>query len=337
MKRYTVTALTVAVIIALSSCASTVGGDTEAPATTVADTSAVTENVTDEVTDAETEPETPAEGEYIVSDSPIELRREIEAEYAALLDVDSSVVLYEKGGIDTKIYPASTTKLVTALVALKHCDPETVFTAGKELELVHAGSSLAYILRGHKLKLDTLIAGMLMKSGNDAAYVVAAGVGKMIADDDDITPQEAVEVFVEEMNKFAKENNMTGSHFTCPDGFHDDDHYTTMSDMFTVAKLSVQNDVIMKYTKTVEDKFYYASGENITWTNTNALINPNSSTYYKYATGLKTGTTSQAGNCLLATAEKDGKVIVACVFRHPDSNGKFDDAKTLLSAVFGTR
>ncbi len=338
MKKYTFTALAVAVLIALSSCASSVGGDSETLGTP--DTPAVTTDAsTNEVTDAETQSaETEAAtDDYIVSDSPIELRREIDAEYAALLDVDSSLVLYEKGGIDTKIYPASTTKLVTALVALKYCKPETVFTAGKELELVRPGSSLAYILRGHKLKLDTLIAGMLMKSGNDAAYVVAAGVGAEISEDKDITPGEAVEVFVDEMNRFARENGMTGTHFTCPDGFHDDEHYTTMRDMFTVAKLSVQSDVIMKYTKTVEEKFYYVSGENITWTNTNALINPNSDTYYKYATGLKTGTTGQAGNCLLATAEKDGRVLVACVFRHPDSNGKFADAKTLFSAVLGTR
>ena len=337
MKKYNLISFAVAVILALSSCASQVGGDSETLGTP--DTPAVTTNaVTSDVTDEETKsPETGAADGYVVSDSPIEPSRNIEAEYAALLDVDSSLVLYEKGGIDTKIYPASTTKLITALVALKHCSPDTVFTAGKELELVKPGSSLAYILRGHKLKLDTLIAGMLMKSGNDAAYVVAAGVGAEISEDKSITPHEAVEVFIDEMNEFARENGMTGTHFTCPDGFHDDEHYTTMRDMFTVAKLSVQNDVIMKYTKTVEEKFYYVSGENITWTNTNNLINPNSDTYYKYATGLKTGTTGQAGNCLLATAEKDGRVLVACIFRHPDSNGKFSDAKTLFSAVLGTR
>ena len=338
MKKYNLISFAVAVILALSSCASQVGGDSETLGTP--DTPAVT---TDAAANGETDTETQsaeteeATDEYIVSDSPIEPSRNIEAEYAALLDVDSSLVLYEKGGIDTKIYPASTTKLITALVALKHCSPDTVFTAGKELELVKPGSSLAYILRGHKLKLDTLIAGMLMKSGNDAAYVVAAGVGAEISEDKSITPHEAVEVFIDEMNEFARENGMTGTHFTCPDGFHDDEHYTTMRDMFTVAKLSVQNDVIMKYTKTVEEKFYYVSGENITWTNTNNLINPNSDTYYKYATGLKTGTTGQAGNCLLATAEKDGRVLVACIFRHPDSNGKFSDAKTLFSAVLGTR
>ena len=338
MKKYNLISFAVAVILALSSCTSQVGGESEtlgAPDTPAVTTDAVTGDVTEEETKS---PETEAVTEdYIVSDSPIEPGRTIEAEYAALLDVDSSLVLYEKGGIDTKIYPASTTKLITALVALKHCSPDTVFTAGNELELVNPGSSLAYVRRGHKLKLDTLIAGMLMKSGNDAAYVVAAGVGAEISDDKSITPHEAVEVFIDEMNKFARENNMKGSHFTCPDGFHDDEHYTTMRDMFTVARLSVQSDVIMKYTKTVEEKFYYVSGENITWTNTNALINPNSSTYYKYATGLKTGTTDEAGNCVLATAEKDGKVLVACIFRHPDSSGKFADAKTLFAEVFGTR
>lgn len=336
MKKYNLIPFALAVVLTLSSCTSQTAGDSETLGTD--DTPAVTADaVTDGVADAETEPADTKGEDYIVSDSPIELKREIDADYAALLDVSSSLVLYEKGGIDTKIYPASTTKLITALVALKYCDPDTVFTAGNELELVRPGSSIAYVGRGHRVKLDTLIAGMLMKSGNDAAYVVAAGVGAVIADDENITPKEAVSVFIREMNRFARENKMTGTHFTCPDGYHDEEHYTTMRDMFTVAKLAVQNEVIMKYTKTVEEKFFYESGENITWTNTNALIDPNSSLYYKYATGLKTGTTSAAGNCVLATAEKDGRVLVACIFHSPDSNGKFRDAKTLFSAVLGTR
>lgn len=340
MKKFRIFPVVLASLLIFSACSKNESEtSTNDALTSTAPTEEITEEITDEVTQApETQGEMTEAGGYVVSEDELPLRREIDAEYAALLDVSTSTVLYEKGGLDTKIYPASTTKLITALIALKYCDPEkTVFKAGNELELVQPGSSLAYILRGHKLKLDTLIAGMLMKSGNDAAYVVAAGVGRVIADDESISPKEAVNVFIREMNRFAKDHGMTGSHFTCPDGFHDDEHYTTMRDMFTVAKMALENEVIMKYTQTLEDKFYYASGENITWTNTNALINPNSDAYYKYATGLKTGTTSEAGNCVLASAEKDGKKLIACVFRHPDSNGKFHDAKALFAAVLGTR
>lgn len=336
VKKHTLTALLLAALLAFASCGQ---GEVQTDISTDDTAPQQAEDITQAQTEpAVTEPAQTEAEDYIISENELELRRQIDADYAALLDVGANTVLYDKGGLDTRIYPASTTKLLTALVALKYCDPETtVFTAGNELELVRPGSSLAYVRRGHVLKLDTLIAGMLMKSGNDAAYVVAAGVGAVIAGDENISREDAVKRFVREMNIFAQEHGMENSHFTCPDGYHDDEHYTTMRDMFTVAKLAVENETIMKYTNTVSQKFYYESGENITWDNTNALINPDSTLYYKYATGLKTGTTSAAGNCVLASAEKDGQVLIACIFHSPDTNGKFQDAKTLFAAVLGTR
>ena len=323
----------VAAALLLSSCSSEMSNTTADTSIfeSIEDTENDTVNTDSEQTDEQTSAETDAPtAEYAFNE--MEINRTIHGKYVSLLDVDSNTVLFEKGGFDSKIYPASTTKLITALVALENCSLDEIFTAGDELDLVQPHSSLAYILKGMKLDVDTLIAAMLLPSGNDAAYVIAAGTGKIIAKDKNISDTKAVEIFVREMNAFAKRNGMTGSSFTCPDGFHDENHYTTMRDMMTVAKLAIKDETIMKYAGTFSDKFYYASGESMTWTNTNSLIDPYSDLYYEYATGLKTGTTDEAGACIVAVATLNGKTVIACVYAAEKSNDRFSDAKILLRA-----
>ncbi len=325
-----------ALSLALSSCTAPseeATGQTTHTQSTVAD-----ENTSEEKAESETLAETEAETEkpgFLFDE--IEINREISATYAAVLDIDANTVLYEKGGMDTRLYPASTTKLITALVALKYCDVNEVFTAGEEVNMIAADSSIAYIKRGHALTLDMLIAAMLLPSGNDAAYVVAAGAGRIIAGKSDMTANSAVRVFVNEMNDFAEENGLTGSHFTCPDGYHDDEHYTTLHDMLLIGKLATENETIMKHASTPSLDVTYHSGEINSWTNTNHLINPSSSFYYKFATGLKTGTTNEAGCCLMVSAEKDGKKMITCVFDSDSNDRRFSDALVLLKATLGTR
>ncbi len=109
-----------------------------------------------------------------------------------------------RSGTSSVIYPASTTKLLTALTALSILDPETVVEAGEEVRLIKEHSSIAYILPGHKLSVEMLIEAMLLPSGNDAAYVLAAACGKKLSADDGMQPQKAVDTFVSEMNAYAK-------------------------------------------------------------------------------------------------------------------------------------
>lgn len=325
----------IAAAMLLSACSSDSdsGTDTVSTADTIQNIQTSSASDSSLQTDpSETTPEAdpPYVAEYVFNE--MEINRTIHAQYVSLLDIESNTVLFDKGGFDSKIYPASTTKLITALVALEYCSLDDVFEAGDELDLVRPHSSLAYILKGMKLDLDTLIAAMLLPSGNDAAYMVAAGAGRAIAGDPSLSGQAAVDVFVAEMNAFARRNGMAGSSFTCPDGFHDDDHFTCMRDMMTVAKLAVKDETIMKHAGTLSDKFYYASGESMTWTNTNLLIDKYSDLYYEYATGLKTGTTDEAGFCIVASATLNGKTVIACVYGAERSNDRFDDAKILLRA-----
>lgn len=325
-------------IPALSSCAD------EPPVTS--DTVRKIDTLPDEPeTEAETEPETepqitePEETEPLISEYGIFTRSPdlggivVSSPYAILIDADNSEILYMNCEPDEKLYPASTTKLLTALVALKYCDPDDVFKAGDELELLKKGSTTAYIKEkaGHKLTVSMLIEGMMLPSGGDAAYVLAAGAGRKIAHDGTLTGKQAVAVFVEEMNRYATDElYLQNSHFTCPDGDHDEDHYTTIIDIMTVAKAAMAEPLIMQYARLQKDDVKYASGHTNSWENTNLLLDPSSKYYYKYAIGLKTGTTEEAGNCLISVAEKDGKTVLVGVFGAKEKDARYTDSLTLL-------
>ena len=256
----------------------------------------------------------------------------VTAPYCILINANTNEILYTNCDVNERIYPASTTKLLTAIIAIKYGDLEAVFTPGDELDLVASDSSKAYIKSHHRLTLEMLIEGMMLPSGGDAAYVVAAGIGRIIAGNDSLSGADAVAVFIDEMNGFAAEHGLTGSHFTCPDGYHDDDHYTTLLDIMTISRLALDEPVIMKYAGTYDDDVKYASGHKITWTNTNLLLDKDSKYYYENAIGLKTGTTDEAGYCLVSAAALGSKKMLAGVFAAPNTASRFNDSRTMLVA-----
>lgn len=232
-----------------------------------------------------------------------------------------------------KIYPASITKLFSAFVALQYLDPEEVITAGDELDLIAEDSSLAYIRKGHELTAAMLVEGMMLPSGNDAAHVLAAAAARKVAKNDNLPAQEAIQKFVDLMNATAKGMGMKDSHFCNPDGYHDDDHYTSMRDLAIIARLALGNETIRTYTKTTEDNVKYASGQTNSWKNTNHLINPYSEYYIRTAIGLKTGYTDAAGNCLLSAFREDEGTIIIGVFGCPNSYARFIDTNTLYNKL----
>lgn len=334
MKKLTALLLCAALLYTLLLCScDTVPAETSAPVTETAET--VTDASSDTVlteteTDAETEPEQPSPyGAFTMSDKPVNVT--VTSPYTILIDANTKEILYINCEPDEKIYPASTTKVLTALVALKYCDPDVVFKPGDEQSLLASDSSVAYIKSGHALTLDMLIEGMMLPSGGDAAYTIAAGVGRIIAGDASLSGVSAVKIFVDEMNKYASEElGLTASHFTCPDGYHDDDHYTTITDIMTVAYAALSEPIIMKYAGLKADDVKYASGHKNSWTNSNKLLDPDSPYYYEYTTGLKTGTTDEAGCCLISSAEHGGKKVIAGVFGAKDNKQRFTDSRSLL-------
>ena len=322
----------------LTSC-QTVPEETSQPVTeTVADvtetetredgTQAETETETE--TEAETEAEPPSPyGMFTMADSPVNVT--VTSPYAILIDAKTKEILYINCEPDEKIYPASTTKVLTAIIALKYCEPDVVFTAGDELTLLASDSSIAYIKTGHALTLEMLIEGMMLPSGGDAAYTVAAGVGRIIAKNGELSGVDAVKVFVDEMNRYGKEElGLQNSHFTCPDGYHDDGHYTTLIDIMTVAYAALSEPIIMKYAGLEHDDVRYASGHKNSWNNTNKLIDPDSPYFYENATGLKTGSTDEAGYCLISSAAFSTRSVIAGVFGCKSNKERCTDSRSLL-------
>ena len=231
-------------------------------------------------------------------------------------DLREDVFLAQQGDGDAKLYPASITKLLSCYVILQHVKPETEVVVGDALALVQPDSSVADLKEGDKLTMEQLIAAMLLPSGNDAAQVAAVAAGRAIAEDESISYTEAVEVFVAEMNRQAQALGMTNSHFANPDGFHHDDHYTTMNDLVKLCKTVLTNQTILKYTSRQEETVELPD-RTLEWENTNFLLDRESETYLPNTIGMKTGYTSKAGSCLVSAFFMEDRILLIGVFGCP--------------------
>lgn len=259
--------------------------------------------------------------------------RKLTAKQYFVYDCESATFLTISAEQDEKIYPASITKLFTAYVALQYLDADQTIKAKSELDLVHAGSSVADLKKGDELTVRLLIEAMMLPSGNDAAYVLAVAAGRVILGNS-ATAQKAANAFVDAMNRQAKALGMENTHFANPDGIHKSDHYSTFADLATMGTLVLEDPVLMTYVGTTEDTVTLASGEK-QWKNTNELIHPESQYYCPYAIGLKTGQTPSAGSCLLSAFEYAGKSLVIGVFGCPDIEARFADTLQLFNATIG--
>lgn len=236
-------------------------------------------------------------------------------------------------GQNDRVYPASTTKLLTILYALTLLDPAEAVTPGKELSLVGANSSIAYVRAEHTLTVEMLVQGMLLPSGNDAAYALAAAAGYRL-DPDAADGIEAVEAFMKGMNAYADEIGLCGSHFTVPDGLAGESHYTTLEDMAIVASLALENELIMSYAGQAEADVVYASGHTNHWVNTNLLLDETGEYYDSRVTGLKTGSIDGSYN-LICSAEQNGERYIIGLFGGSGKDERFADAKRILNDLFG--
>lgn len=233
------------------------------------------------------------------------------------------------------VYPASITKLLTALTALEILPADTLITPGDEVYFPPDGASSAYIRPHHQLTLEMLIEAMMLPSGNDAAYAVAAACGKQnvpISENEQFSYEEAVKTFVKRMNEYARELGCTGSNFTTPDGFAGEEHYSTLDDMMLICRAAAENEIIAKYAAMQSDDVIYASGHTNRWVNTNFMLDPESEFYNEHVIGLKTG--SLDGNYSLVTLYDDGKHrFLIGVFGADSDKGRYIDIQNLIQAV----
>lgn len=202
------------------------------------------------------------------------------------MDGESGRVLYEQNA-DARMLIASTTKIMTALVAIREGNLSDVVTVKREATLTE-GSSM-YLKEGEQLTLETLLYGLMLCSGNDAAVAIADHVGGSQAG------------FVKLMNETAREIGMTNSSFANPNGLDDEDHYSTARDMAALARAAMENETLVRIVST---RTVTIGGR--TMTNHNKLL-----AYMDGCIGLKTGYTRAAGRTLVSCAEQNGQRLVA--------------------------
>ncbi|MBP3391255.1 MAG: hypothetical protein J6L76_00530 [Clostridia bacterium] len=250
-------------------------------------------------------------------------------------DVQEDLYLYTKQEVSTRIFPASTTKLFTIWVALQYLSPEEYATVGDELNLVAEDASVADLKKGYVLPVSTLIEGMLLPSGNDAAYVIACHAGRRIAGNSYLDAYTAVKTFMNEVNRQAELNGLSGTHFTTPDGYHHPEHYTTVEDLIKIAKLALNTPVIMQYTQIPEATIQFSDGEQTTWKNTNWLVCQDKPYYLKDAIGLKTGYTEKAGYIMLAAIRNPHteSVVIILVAQCPNIESRFAETISLYNVL----
>lgn len=245
---------------------------------------------------------------------------------ALLFDINTQEVLYAEQ-VHERLYPASTTKMLTVYVALKHGNLDDVVTVSKNAVNVPKDSSVAYLKEGDQLTLKDLLYSLMLPSGNDSAVAVA----EHIAGD--------VESFVNLMNQEAKLIGATNTHFVNPHGYHDKNHYTTAYDLYLILNQCLQNETFVQIVSTNQKTAIIkeANGESrrVIWQQTNQFINgmrevPEGLTVI----GGKTGNTNEAGSCLAVHCKaKDGTPYIAIIMGASSKSNLYDNMTSLMMAI----
>lgn len=239
----------------------------------------------------------------------------VTAEAALLVSPDSGMVLYEKNA-DERRYPASTTKIMTALIVLENVTDlsETVTAEASDFEHVTADSSNAGIKEGEVVTVEDLLYALMLPSANEAAYMLARHVGG------------TWENFVDMMNQRATELGCTGTHFSNPCGLHEDDHYTTARDLYKIAYAAMQDETFQDIADTVQWKMNTSLRSEYLILTTNELIRSSYAAYaYPFCKGIKTGHTSQAGNCFVGYAEYGDAKLYSVVLGSADQSAEYPE------------
>lgn len=255
---------------------------------------------------------------------------------AFVYDCRTGEFLFATGDLHEKLFPASITKLFTAYVALQHLKPSDVVSVGNILETLPSDSSTALLSLNDRLSVSDLIYGMLLPSGGDAARVLAVAAGKRLLGTTDKAETVYYDAFVAEMNRQASILGLKDSHFMNPDGYHDPDHYISLSDAARLGRLCLYSTQIMRAATTeVYNAIVRNTGREIQWVNTNKLLFEQRypEFYCSQAVGLKTGFTSAAGNCLLSAFQLEDGYLIIGAFGSETREGRYQDTLKLFNAA----
>ena len=264
-------------------------------------------------------------------DSANYLSVDITAANAIVINADTNTVLYQKNGTD-KIAPASTAKMITALTVLDYCSPDDEMRVGAEIEMMQDDSSRAWLMQGDTLTVRQLLVALMLPSGNDAAYTLAVNAGKEIAGDMGLSNAQAIDVFMDKVNQKAKSLGAENSNFVVPDGYDADGQYTTAYDLAVIAKACLDNPYISEIVASDSSYERWPNGREVTYNNTNELLNPNSQYYLPEVIGLKTGTSSLGGACIVSAAVINGNTYI-CAVMGSTKDGRFQDSIDIYDAI----
>ncbi len=241
----------------------------------------------------------------VFGDAPV-----VTAPTAILIDAKTGKVLYEKNA-DEKHFPASTTKVMTGLLAVEKGKMDEVITIGKNPPLIERGSSQIYLITDEQLTMEQLLYALMLESANDAAVAIAEQISG------------SVEEFAKLMNSKAKELGATNTNFVNPNGLHNDNHYTTARDLAMIAKYAMTMDkfrsVVGEVNYTIpktnkqEERNYITNSNKLIWKTYDKFR-------YEYATGIKTGYTVKAKQCLVGGAKKGDMELISVVMAAEGQN-----------------
>ena len=238
---------------------------------------------------------------YASSDTP-----NISAEAAILIDANSGAVLFNKNS-ENKMYPASTTKILTAIIAIEKCNlDDIVIVHNSAIKVIPSGYSSAYLSDGEEISVSDLLKVFLIHSANEAGYVLAEHISG------------SIDEFSNLMNEKSNEIGCKNSHFLNPSGIHDDNHYSTAEDLAKIAQYCMKNSTFRSIVSMKSCTINKTNKSDIrTYKNTNDLLNPSSKYYVSECVGVKTGYTSEAKNCLISAFKKNGLNLISVVLGSP--------------------
>ena len=248
------------------------------------------------------------------------------SEAAGLFDITDGQVMYSKNAFE-RLYPASITKVMTALIAIKYGDLTDTVTVTEDAVITEAGATLAGIHPGDQLTMEQLLYGLMLPSGNDAGAAIAVHMAG------------SIDAFAELMNREAQKLGATGTHFMNPHGLTNADHYTTAYDLYLIFNEALKQPEFRKVTGTTSYTADYTDGSgnpvSTTWEGGNWYMvgqrqTPDGLTVFSG----KTGTTSAAGFCLImASRDQKEKEDISVVLKAPSRPGLYDNMTNIISKI----
>lgn len=262
----------------------------------------------------------------VVTDFSGDSDSSVTAEAAGVFCMDGSQTLYSKN-VYEKLYPASTTKIMTALIAIKYGNLSDEVTVTSDAVITEAGATLSGIQPGDKLTLEQLLYGLMLPSGNDAGAAIAIHMAG------------SIEGFADMMNQEARAIGATGTHFTNPHGLHEEDHYTTAYDLYLIFHEALKYPKFREVTGSTAYAVSYqsASGETVSttwkggnWFMTGERETPEGLTVF----GGKTGTTRAAGYCLvMGTRDASSEEYISVIMKAESRPGLYDNMTNIISKI----